>query len=270
MNEFPGLIDFTVNSQNKGATITAFETYSRCFQSGAKYIAMLEGDDFWDDPHKLQKQVDFLEAHSEISLVWHDYDIVDEVHQKLDPQPSKGYLRHYSSSELKQITSIKTLTVCYRNVVREMPKEYLRCPNGDTFLFAMLGQFGGAAFLENISPAKYRIHKGGMWGAKKLRHRDLLAIKSYIAIAQYFMRQNDHTTMLYYIDRYVKTQYLFCYEDRSRGLYLPMMRITIQTIKTIIKFNLYKTLPYIVKQFIRIILFGVEIKWDLRQPNSTL
>ena len=60
----------TENQYSKGDGSLSRIMTQACNNTGAKYIAMCEGDDYWTDPLKLQKQVDFLEKHPEYGLCY--------------------------------------------------------------------------------------------------------------------------------------------------------------------------------------------------------
>ncbi len=70
-NKYPDIIKPIYQFDNKYSKgISVSETYNFPRARG-KYIAMCEGDDYWTDPSKLQKQVDFMEVNPDCSLCFH-------------------------------------------------------------------------------------------------------------------------------------------------------------------------------------------------------
>jgi glycosyltransferase involved in cell wall biosynthesis len=154
----------TENQYSKGLRgLPSRYNYPRC---RGRYIAICEGDDYWTDPLKLQKQVDFLESHEDYVLTFHDFSVVDEKNQIIDASPLPLQYQRDASSEDLILGNVLTMTVtlCFRNVITEFPPEKYKVTNGDTFLISMLGHYGSGKWMgDKIEKAMYRSHSGGVW-----------------------------------------------------------------------------------------------------------
>lgn len=154
--------------------------------ASGKYIAFCEGDDMWNDPHKLQKQVDFLEANPDFVISFHEVEKVDSAGKSLN-QTVLGINRHkdLDRKDLLSGNLIPTVSAVIRSdLVRGLPEIPKGFTNGDTFLFAILGQYGKAHFHPDIVPAKYRIHGGGVWSGSDQKQRIEGQIQTFQVLAR--------------------------------------------------------------------------------------
>lgn len=143
-----------------------------------KYVALCEGDDYWTDPYKLQKQVDFLESSSNYSICFHDAYLLYEDGLRLPYLKRKvPYLKSvginledkpYQKFYLKDILDrnfLPTASVVFRNGLFEgFPKEFYEIIPGDWFLHIMNAQKGDIICINHIMSC-YRIHKDGFWSS---------------------------------------------------------------------------------------------------------
>ena len=154
--------------QYKGRDIMLNPMFCRMSARG-KYIAICEGDDYWTDPLKLQKQVDFLEEHPEYVLTFTDAIVVGANGAPTgDVLPPPVDRRDLSSADLACFAWVPTLTVCYRHGV-VLPPEFYMVKNGETFLWSLLSSRGGAKYLGGaVAPSCYRVHGRGVWSSVPL------------------------------------------------------------------------------------------------------
>ena len=150
------LILQTENQYSKGVRIWSKYCFPIC---RGKYIALCEGDDYWTDPLKLQKQVDFLEENDDYSLCMHT---VQRYNQQTNIfTPENEWL---GTSTLKDIL-LQNITYTNAVVFRynfEAPKWYDESPVGDWPLFVILAKKGKIMKL-NETMGVYRIHNEGVW-----------------------------------------------------------------------------------------------------------
>ncbi len=173
-SRFPGLIHAVYLPKNVG---WARNGYEYCFPLlRGRYIAICEGDDYWTDPYKLQKQFDFLEKNAEYVLCFHPVRKVDDENTLLATDPFSSTPVFYNSLEILHI-SIPTLSVMFRKCLQTIPKELFQVQSGDVFLFALLSGYGSAADLGFIG-ASYRKHPRGIFSGLRPIEQYKQAIKT--------------------------------------------------------------------------------------------
>lgn len=117
--------------------------YNLCSSKGT-YIAICEGDDYWTDTYKLQKQVDYMERHPDTVMTYHK-------HRNIDVE----------GNVLSEKEKFLPCTTMFVNALCDLP-DMKDCPNGDRFLHTYFLLKGKVKYLDNINQSIRRLHSGGV------------------------------------------------------------------------------------------------------------
>lgn len=159
-----------------------------------KYVAICEGDDYWTDPFKLQKQVDFLESHPDYVMCSHRFDQYYEDEQRLEKERDETF--QGADYDLKNLIGgrwlTQTLTVIYRRSALDLQHYESYGMSMDIILFyALLKEGKGYCFPDVMGV--YRYHNGGVWSEVSLNRRRLVEFKARLAI--YNVEQSNEAAM---------------------------------------------------------------------------
>lgn len=168
--KYPNIIKPILRKENQYSKKNGAITRSLDANTRGKYVAICEGDDYWTDPHKLQRQVDFLEAHPEYSICYHKVSIVNS-----DASETKGFFPSwlpdkpatFELADMEDRNIIQTNSVVYRWRFHEENQADFVWPGilpGDWLMHLLHAAKGKVYYMPEVMGA-YRHHDGGIWSA---------------------------------------------------------------------------------------------------------
>jgi glycosyltransferase involved in cell wall biosynthesis len=167
-----------------------------------KYVALCEGDDYWTDPLKLQKQVGFLEDHEEYSICWTKYDKVDYLGNLIDkniPIFDQSLADVTLNNFFNNYRTWTLTTVFKASVLKKYDFAKFKYPKDNTLFFAAINNSKGRVL--DFNSACYRIHDSGIWSSSTNLNRYLADFYNYNEIKNkivntpslnYIVKQNLH------------------------------------------------------------------------------
>lgn len=216
--KYPEIIVPIIQKENQySKKVDIYKTFIKDNIQG-KYIAGLEGDDYWCDENKLQKQVDFLESHLEYSACVHNTTILDCRTNSTKPMNIYTENRDIQLQDIleNENHSFHVSSILYRSELDEFYPEFMEIPKGlfgDLQLRLLLFCSGGIYYFANAMSV-YRYFSTGSWTSNNQDIQDRkriwqTIIELYQAVNEFQERKYDDI-----FQKYIK-KYQFLYYEAA-------------------------------------------------------
>ncbi len=184
--KYPDQIKVVLSEQNLGGARNLLRIQQAC---RGKYHAMCEGDDYWIDPLKLQKQADFLETHPDISYCFHNAFVLNENHaatRLFFETPLKETL---DFADACPITTPTASVMARSEILATLPEWRLKIWCGDVLARLWCAHHGNLAYLDEIMSV-YRVHDNG--AVASLRSRQTKAREEELFLYEQLDRETNY------------------------------------------------------------------------------
>ncbi|NOJ75676.1 glycosyltransferase [Empedobacter stercoris] len=223
--KYPDIIKPLIQKENQWSKgIRSMNATFNFPRAQGKYIALCEGDDYWTDPLKLQKQVSFLERNKNYAMVFHNALVKNETINENSVFNSIK-VGDVTGGEILSKWIVPTASVVFKKDVIEKSKKLPSSRDiifGDIMLFLAAVECGKVYFISDECWSVYRKHTGGVTFKKKITEKHYLDfISHYKALNKIFaykynflckriQLKTNISLLRYYL---INKEFLFCFKQ---------------------------------------------------------